>query len=156
MYNHEPKNYECSLCGVAKGEETGLNKRSDIVYEDDRVVAYISPKWWVNNPGNVMVIPKQHVENIYDISPELLGEIYKIGKEVAVGMKETYGCEGVSFRQHNEPAGNQELWHFHLHVFPRWKEDELYVNHKNTRWVDAGERVPYAEKLKGYFQKNGE
>src|SRR3989338_1656671 len=150
MYNHEPKEYDCPLCRVAQWEETELNKRSDVVFEDDFVIAYISPKWWVNNPGNVMVIPKEHVENVYDISEELLSKIYSVGKKVALAMKEKYQCDGTSFRQHNEPAGDQEIWHFHMHVFPRWRDDLLYGNHKNSRYVNEAERLPYAEKLREY------
>lgn len=41
-------------------------------------------------------------------------------------MKQAFGCDGVSTRQHNEPAGDQDVWHFHLHVFPRWTGDDLY------------------------------
>lgn len=154
MPNHEPSNYECPLCIIAKGGETELNKKSDIVFENVDVIAYTSPKWWKNNPGNVMVIPRRHVENVYDIPDDLLGKIYAVGKKVALGMKEGYGCDGISFRQHNEPAGNQDLWHFHVHVFPRWEEDNLYLNHKNTRYTTAEERAPYAQKLREYFREN--
>jgi len=152
MYNHEPKNYEYPLCKFVKGEETELNKRSDIVFEDDTVVVYISPKWWINNPGNVIIIPREHSENVYDISETLLSALYVAGKKVALAMKERYGCEGIAFRQHNEPAGNQDVWHFHLHVFPRWENDALYMNHENARYVRSEERLPYAEKLREYFK----
>ncbi len=151
MFNHEPPKYRCPLCIVASGGETELNKRTDVVCETKNVIAYMSPKWWVNNPGNVMVIPRQHIENVYDISNEMLGEINVVGKQIALAMKETYKCEGVSFRQHNEPAGGQDVWHFHLHVFPRWVNDDLYLNHKNTRQNSLEERKPYAKKLKAYF-----
>ena len=153
MYNHEPKDFECPLCVVAQGGETDYNKRSDVVYEDEDVIAYVSPKWWVNNPGNVMVIPKLHVENIYDIGDELLSQVQVAGKKMALAIKESYGCDGVSFRQHNEPAGNQDMWHFHLHVFPRWKGDDLYKNHDNKRYVEEVERKEYSDKLRDYFQK---
>ena len=155
MFNHEPKGYLCPLCVVAKGGETDLNKRTDVVFENEDVIAYISPKWWVNNPGNVMVIPRKHFENVFDIPDDLLAKVQLLGKKVALGMKETYQCDGVSFRQHNEPAGGQEVWHFHLHVFPRWKEDNLYLNHKDARYVTAEEKKPYAQKLKNYFEKSG-
>jgi histidine triad (HIT) family protein len=151
MFNHQPDSYDCPLCVVAKGGETKLNKKSDIIFETEDIVAYVSPKWWKNNPGNVMVIPRQHVENVYDIEDILLGQIYVVGKHVALGMKETYGCDGVSFRQHNEPGGGQDVWHFHLHVFPRWKDDDLYLNHKNTRYTEVDERQPCAQKLRDWF-----
>ena len=99
-----------------------------------------------------MVVPKLHIENVYDIPDELLHKVYSLGKQVALGMKETYKCDGISFRQHNEPAGNQDVWHFHLHVFPRWGDDQLYINHQKKEFVNAEKRLPYAEKLKGYFQ----
>jgi len=41
-------------------------------------------------------------------------------------MKQAWKCDGVSTRQHNEPAGNQDVWHYHMHVFPRWDNDDLY------------------------------
>lgn len=154
MFNHEPSQYECPLCIVAQGGETKLNKKSDIVFEDTEIIALISPKWWKHNPGNVLVIPRMHIENVYDIDDALLGKLYVVGKQVALGMKETYGCDGVSFRQHNEPDGGQDVWHFHLHVFPRSKDDDLYLNHKNTRYTEASERSTYAEKLKGWFKQH--
>ena len=151
MFNHEPDGYECPFCILARGDETKLNKKSDIVFEDNEVLVFVSPKWWKNNPGNVMVVPRRHVENIYDIEDTLLGHIYTIGKKVALGIKETYECDGISFRQHNEPSGGQDVWHFHLHVFPRWKDDDLYIHHKDTRYTEVDERQEYAQKLKAWF-----
>jgi len=152
MFNHEPKEYDCPFCTFANGGETDFNKKGDIVFEDDEVLAYISPKWWPNNPGNVMIIPKQHVEHVYDISDQLLDKIYALGKKVAIGMKKEYGCDGTSFRQHNEPAGDQEVWHFHLHVLPRWENDDLYINYENAKTVTEEERAPYVKKLSNFFR----
>ncbi len=152
MYNHEPEDYSCPLCTLSTGGETDYNKRSDVIYEDNDIMVFTSPKWWVNNPGNVMVIPKQHVENLYDIGDDLLAKIQIAGKKTALAIKETYKCDGTSLRQHNEPHGGQDVWHFHLHVFPRWEGDELYVNHKNKSFIEADKRKPYADKLREYFQ----
>jgi histidine triad (HIT) family protein len=152
MFNHEPADYACQLCIFAKGGETELNKKGDIVFETQNVLAYTSPKWWKKNPGNIMVITRKHIENIYDIPDELLGEVNVVGKKIALAMKEAYKCDGVSFRQHNEPAGGQDVWHFHLHVFPRWEGDDLYLNHKETRINTEEERKPYAEKLRAVLQ----
>ena len=78
MFNHEPQKYECPFCVFVAGGETAHNKRGDIIYETKDVVAFVSPKMWKNNPGNVLVIPRQHSENVYDIEDALLGEIYTI------------------------------------------------------------------------------
>ena len=75
-----------SVLHSGNGGETELNKREDIVFENDDIVAHISPKWWINNPGNVIVIPRKHVENIYDISENLLCEINKVAKRIALAI----------------------------------------------------------------------
>ncbi len=64
-------------------------------------------------------------------------------------MRSAYDCEGTSTRQHNEPAGNQDVWHLHVHVFPRHGDDRLYEQHRSTRWVTPQERKPYADRLAG-------
>jgi histidine triad (HIT) family protein len=151
MYNYAPKDYDCPFCKLIKGQEIEHNQRADIVFEDKNTLAVISPKWWPNNPGGVMVIPKKHYENIYDIPEDWLAAVYKTGKKIAVALKEVYQCEGVSMRQHNEPAGNQDVWHFHLQVLPRYKNDKLYQRHEEAKFVGEKEKQAYAEKLKKYF-----
>ncbi|MBI2028808.1 HIT domain-containing protein [Candidatus Gottesmanbacteria bacterium] len=151
MYNHQPKDEPCSICIFLSGRETEHNKRSDIVFEDKNTIAFISPKWWINNPGHVIVASKKHFENIYDIPDNTLSRVYVIAKKISIALKEAYQCEGTSTRQHNEPAGNQDIWHFHIHVFPRYKNDDLYKRHDQSRFVEAKQRLPYAQKLQKYF-----
>lgn len=154
MHQHEPTGYICPFCALLRGEDT-LKSEEDIVYRDEFVTAFISPKWWINNPGHVIVIPNEHTENIYTISDDLLAKIYSIAKKVAVAMRNTYdNCEGTSMRQHNEPAGNQDVWHFHVHVFPRYANDQLYLNHENKRFVTPEERAPYAAILRHALSQN--
>lgn len=153
MYNHEPKNYDCPFCKLIRGQDDEINKQEYVVYQDDKTLAYIAPKWWDKNPGHILVIPKEHIENIYNISDELLADVYKTVKKITIAIKETYKSDGTSTRQHNEPAGNQDVWHFHVHVFPRYENDELYKNHDKKRWVTHDERLEFANKLKKYFTK---
>ncbi len=153
MYSHEPYDYDCPFCRLVSGQDDDVNRREYIVYEDDFTLAYVSPKWWINNPGNVIVIPKEHIENIYTIPDELLENVYKTAKRIAIAIKKAYPSDGTSMRQHNEPAGNQDVWHFHVHVFPRFTSDELYKNHDTKHWVNHDERMKFVEKLKGYFSQ---
>lgn len=154
MYGHAPHDYDCPFCSVVAGVEDELHSKQDIVFENELVLAFISPKWWVNNPGHVLVISKQHIENLYDISESDLAEVYKVVKKVAIAIRSTYGCEGTSTRQHNEPAGNQDVWHFHVHVFPRYEGDDLYENHDNKQYNTGNERLVYANMLREYFASN--
>jgi len=153
-FNHEPNDYSCPFCALMSGHEDEFATKDDIVYQNEFVTAKIAPKWWVNNPGHVLVVPNEHYENIYDIPEGLLAEVYKAVQKVAVAIRATYGCDGTSTRQHNEPAGNQDVWHLHVHVFPRYKDDQLYQNHDNKRFVDAAARAPYAKKLQQYFENH--
>lgn len=153
MYNHQPHNYLCPICNLQNNIETEYNKLDDVVFQTDKILTLISPKWWPNNPGHVLIVSKQHYENIYDIPQNVLHEIIAAAQQVAIALKETYGCAGTSMRQHNEPAGNQDMWHFHMHVFPRWDNDNLYLSHNESRFVTPAERLPYATKLRDYFAK---
>ena len=151
MFNHEPPDYICPFCRFFSGVETEYKKQQDIIYRNEHATAIIAPKWWVNNPGHVLVIPNKHYENIYDIPDDELSEVYKVVKRVAIAIRNTYDCEGTSTRQHNEPAGHQDVWHLHVHVYPRYTNDKLYQNHDQAGFVSAPERLQYADKLREFL-----
>ena len=152
MYNHEPKNYVCPHCRIARGEETEEGSQEEnIVFKNTLITACIANKWWRSNPGHVLVIPNQHIENLYDMPEEIGHQIFDFSKQAAIALKKTYECAGTSIRQHNEPAGNQDVWHYHLHIFPRYVGDNLYLNHPITYRPTPEEKKPYADKLKIYF-----
>jgi len=150
MYNHAPADYVCPIClGFQKVEnENTLLRQSDIIYEDDLVFAFISSFFIGNNPGHVVISPKEHFENIYDVPSELLNRIQEVAKKISFALKEAYNAEGVTILQNNEPAGNQHAYHYHLHVFPRYKNDELFKNMLDKKNTTSKERKPYADKVK--------
>ena len=155
MYNHAPKDYLCPFCLIANGTENeNLHTRqAEIVYKDDFITAFIASGWWKNNKGHIIIIPNEHYENIYDLPDEISAKIHKLEKEISIGMKKIYKCDGVSSRQHNEPSGNQDVWHYHLHVFPRYKNDNLYLADRGES--NLVERLEYAERMRNYFlEKN--
>jgi histidine triad (HIT) family protein len=154
MFDHAPEGYRCPFCAFVGGQESAYNAKSDIVYENESTLAFVCPKWWVNNHGHVLVIPKEHFENIYSIPDERIAEVYKTAKRIAIAIRSTYDCDGTSTRQHNEPAGHQDAWHFHAHVYPRYSGDQLYRNDDQAGFVDADARAPYAEKLRNYFAQH--
>jgi histidine triad (HIT) family protein len=156
MFSHQPENYSCPFCRFYEGEVSPYNNADDIVYQNEYVVAFISPKWWINNKGHVLVTPRKHYENIYSIPDGALAEVYKAVQKIAVAIRTTYDCEGVSTRQHNEPAGDQDVWHLHVHVYPRYKNDNLYINHAQAAFADAEVRAPYAQRLRDYFEKHSD
>lgn len=155
-FSHQPDGYRCPACRIVAGEDIrdDYTKQTDVVYRDSAVTAWVSSAWWPGNAGHVLVVPNEHYENVYDIPEALLGAVQALGKRIALALKATYGCEGTSFRQHNEPAGNQELWHYHLHVFPRYSGDDLYVRTPERRDTTPNERSPYAQRLRQYLSQH--
>jgi histidine triad (HIT) family protein len=145
---HAPAGYDCPFCRLVAGEDGDVNRQEDVVYQGNETTAFIAPKWWEGNPGHVLVVPDPHHENIYDIPREVLGAVYETAQLVARAVRASYGCEGTSTRQHNEPGAGQDVWHFHVHVFPRYAGDDLYANDARVRWASADERAPYAERLR--------
>jgi histidine triad (HIT) family protein len=95
------------------------------VYRSATVFVKINPRWHAHNPGSVLVIPIDHYENIFDLPDTLATPIHSAARSAAAAMKAAFGCDGISLRQHNEPAGSQDVWHYHLHVIPRWQGDDL-------------------------------
>jgi len=133
LISHEPAGYRCPLCGIQRGVYDEHNQPSDIVGGNTLAYARISPTWWPGNPGAALVIPKAHHENLYDL-PDVVGHaVWDLTRNVATAMRAAYPCEGISTRQHNEPAGNQDVWDLHVHVFPRHRDDDLYVRNREGR-----------------------
>ncbi len=147
MYNHAPDDYVCPFCLIVRGIENEhvLSRHTDIVYHDDTITAFISSHQWSNNPGNTLVVPNEHFENIYDLPVHYAPRIQELAQALALAMKAVYACDGVSTRQHNEPAGNQDVWHYHLHVTPRYADDGFYTNQRAP--MPADERAKHAQKL---------
>jgi histidine triad (HIT) family protein len=148
---HEPPGYACPFCRLAAGADTAVNSQRDIVRRDSLAMAFISPRWWPRNRGHVLVVPLAHHENLYALPAAAGHAVHDLVRDVAVALRYAYQCEGVSTRQHNEPAGNQDVWHFHVHVFPRYAGDGLYTTPPDPGYATAGQRRPYAQRLLDYF-----
>lgn len=153
MYSHAPPSYLCPLCELAAGRDSPAPHcgRSDLVFCTDYVTAFVGARFWPNNPAPVLVMPNQHVENIYELGPELAVHVHEAARQVALALKRVRTCAGITTWQHNEPAGNQSVWHYHLHVFPRYDGDQLYELTEHHRYTDREERAPYAAQLREYF-----
>jgi histidine triad (HIT) family protein len=151
MYNHAPENYVCPFCLLVQGIESKdvHSVQSDIVYHDVQVMAFVSSHQWPNNHGNVIIVPNEHYENIYDLPNRYAGDIHQVARMIALAMKAVYACDGISTRQHNEPAGNQDVWHYHVHVTPRFKGDLFYTTRRAL--MAADERAEHARRLKEYL-----
>ncbi len=148
MITHRPTEYVCPFCCIANGtnHHSVETKESDVVFQNSEVAIFIGSFQWPNNPGHVIIIPNKHYENIFDFPAEEAGHIQKATKLIALAMKRAYSCEGVSTSQHNEPFGGQDVWHYHVHVFPRYENDKLYESHDSL--MSPIKRANYCERLR--------
>ena len=148
MDSHAPINYQCPFCAIVRGEERDdvATKQNDIVLRRTDITAFICSHQWPNNPGHVLVIPNKHIENIYTLPDSLALPLQSTVKSVALALKKAFDCPGISTRQHNEPAGGQDVWHYHIHVFPRYPSDNLYGSRRQSTTPE--ERAVQAEAIK--------
>jgi len=99
------------------------------------------------------VIPNKHLENLYTLPDDLAIPLQSTVQSIALALKTAYDCPGISTRQHNEPAGGQDVWHYHIHVFPRYPEDNLYGT-RRQRTTPEQRRIQ-AQAIRRALEQNG-
>ena len=150
MYNHAPPAYDCPFCMIVRAIESEriYSTQADVVLRGPSVIALVSSHQWAGNEPNVLVMPNEHFENIYDLPVRYAAEIHATAQHIALALKAVYACDGVSTRQHNEPAGSQDVWHYHVHVTPRWQGDAFYSRTLQRQLMPGTERARHAERLR--------
>jgi histidine triad (HIT) family protein len=109
---------DCLFCKIVAGELPSTR-----VHEDERTIAFMDI-----NPatrGHLLVIPRKHATDVHDIDPEDLAACAKVGQLLARRAKERLGADGVNLLQSSGRAAWQTVFHFHLHVVPRYADDPL-------------------------------
>lgn len=149
VHNHEPSSYLCPFCRNV--DEGGSDFPLEVLHRDTDVFVKLNPRWHPGNPGSALVIPVAHHENVFDLPVELATPIHRAVRSTALALKAAMRCDGVSTRQHNEPAGDQEVWHYHVHVIPRFAGDDLA---RSARAVaDPTDMREVAERLRHAWPK---
>jgi histidine triad (HIT) family protein len=142
MNLHEPSNYQCPLCAIIAGSEVDRTT----VWRDRLSIAVVSRSHHPKNSGSLLLCSLHHFENIY-VLPEAVGaHLFGISKRLALALKQALQCDGVSTRQHNEPAGSQEVWHYHQHVVPRYAGDNFYFERPVPMSLE--QRIHFATRIK--------
>ena len=117
------KDDNCIFCKILAGEIP-----STAVYEDDDFKAILDV-----NPaarGHVIILPKNHAANIYELPDEDASKIMVVAKKIATAIEKAYHCDGVNILQNNGEAAGQTVFHLHVHVIPRFKGDTVNIGWK--------------------------
>jgi histidine triad (HIT) family protein len=109
---------DCIFCGIVAGEVPAQK-----VDEDEHTVAFMDLNPWTR--GHALVIPRRHTPNLYEIDDDELRHTAVAARRLARRMRERLGCDGVNVLNAAEPAAWQTVFHFHLHVIPRYHDDPL-------------------------------
>lgn len=130
----------CIFCKIANGEIP-----STTVYEDDdfRVILDLSPA----SKGHALILPKEHYANLYELPDEAASKVLIVAKNVVAKMTKALGCDGYNLVQNNGGAAGQTVFHFHMHLIPRYKEDQVGLGWKMGELTDA-DREDILAKLK--------
>ncbi|HUB93593.1 MAG TPA: HIT family protein [Verrucomicrobiae bacterium] len=154
--SNAPENYICPICLGVQGIESAdtLIHQTDQVYKDDLVAVFINSFFTGKNSGHAIVVPVAHFESLYTLPDKYGHRIYEVSRKVALAMKHEYSCNGITTRQNNEPAGDQHAFHFHLHVYPRYKDDGYNgALPAEKRLADPKERSDYAKRLRAALRQ---
>ena len=130
----------CIFCKILKNEIP-----SSTVYEDDkfRAIMDIGPV----AKGHVILLAKEHAANLLEADDELLSAALPAVKKVAKAVKKTVGCDGINILQNNGEEAGQTVFHLHIHVIPRNKEDGVKLPPPMVTYAD-GEAAELAKKIK--------
>lgn len=117
------KDTNCIFCKIANGEIP-----SKTLYEDEefRVILDLGPA----SKGHALILPKDHYANLYELPEETAGAVMKLAKKMAAQMTERLGCEGFNLVQNNGELAGQTVFHFHMHLIPRYQDDGQKIGWK--------------------------
>ena len=107
---------DCLFCKIAAGEIPSATLYED---EDFRVILDLGPA----SKGHALILPKEHYRNLYDIDEDVAAKAMVLAKKIAVKMKDALGCDGFNIVQNNEEPAGQTVFHFHMHLIPRYEGD---------------------------------
>lgn len=110
------KKDDCIFCKIANGEIP-----SKTLYEDEefRVILDLGPA----AKGHALILPKDHYANLYELPDEKAAKVMILAKKMATQMKDKLSCDGFNLVQNNGEIAGQTVFHFHMHLIPRYEND---------------------------------
>jgi histidine triad (HIT) family protein len=132
-------NNNCIFCRII-----GKEIPSSTIYEDEnfQVIMDISPA----SKGHAILIPKKHITNLFEMDENTASKALVVAARVANAMKEELKCEGLNILQNNGEVAGQTVFHFHIHLIPRYSNDSVHITWKTGSYGD-GEASALAESI---------
>ncbi len=115
----------CVFCNIINGDISSFK-----IYENDYVLCFLDIN--ASTKGHTLIVPKKHFENIFDVDEKYLEEITKAVKHVSLLLKEKLNVSSVNILNNSGTLAGQTVMHFHIHVIPRYENDGLVLEPKQT------------------------
>ena len=114
---------DCIFCKIAQGEIPAAT-----IYEDEcfKVILDLGPA----TKGHALIIPKEHFADVYEISDEVAKQIMPLAKRMITKMTKILECDGYNIVQNNGEVAGQSVFHFHVHLIPRYNNDKVKLGWK--------------------------
>lgn len=124
------KDENCIFCKIANGEIPAAT-----LYEDDdfRVILDLGPA----SKGHALILPKEHYANLYELPDELAAKVIVLAKKMITKLTDVLGCDGYNLVQNNGASAGQTVFHFHLHMIPRYEGDQVGLGWKMGELTDT-------------------
>lgn len=103
----------CIFCKIVQRKAP-----ANIIFEDNEILGFLDIR--PVNEGHALVIPKEHFVDVYEIPAELLGRVYQVTQKLTIAIKQAVKADGISIIQQNGRAANQDIFHLHVHIIPRY------------------------------------
>ena len=111
----------CIFCKIANGVIP-----STTLYEDEqfRVILDLGPA----SRGHALILPKLHFADVCDLDEEIAAKVLPLGAKIGAAMKKSLGCSGFNLVQNNGESAGQTVFHFHMHIIPRYENGPSIVS----------------------------
>lgn len=131
----------CIFCKIIAGEIP-----SATVYEDEdfKVIMDIAPA----AKGHLVLLAKRHCADLFELDGLTASKGLIVARKLAIALKEELGCDGINLLQNNGEAAGQSVFHFHMHLIPRYNNDGMNIPWEHLRYID-GEMADLAAAIKG-------
>ena len=133
--------HNCLFCRIVNGEVPSVK-----VYEDDLVLAFLD--LFPINFGHVLVIPKEHHTSAATIPEATAGRMFYVGARIGAALRHGLEADGFNFHLSDGTTAGQVVMHAHLHIVPRWADDNFHWNWRQLKYESDAAADETAEKIR--------
>ncbi len=137
--------HSCQFCKIVD-----RSIKSEILYETESSISFLDHR--PVSKGHALVISKRHFQNILDVEEETMCDVMKVAKGISARINDIYHPAGINLIQNNGELAGQTVFHFHVHVIPRYDDDynrRLGIEAQKRVKVPASNLEMVAEELRG-------